>query len=66
VAVERADPDARAARDLLERRRFAALRERLSRSGQHLLVVAPRIRALGAHDEGLGGWVRGAHVKKIR
>ena len=53
VAVERADPDAGAARDLLERRRLAALGERLARGREHLLVVAPRVRALGAGEQGL-------------
>ena len=51
MAVERADPDPGAAGDLLERRRLAPLRERLARGGEHLLVVALRVRALGTRDE---------------
>src|SRR3954447_13939854 len=57
VAVERADPDARAARDLLERRRLTTLGERVARGREHLLVVAQRIRALGAGEERGGGLV---------
>ena len=48
VAVERADADARAARDLLQRGALAALGEGLARGREHLLVVAARVGALGA------------------
>ena len=48
VAVERADADLRAPRDVLERGRRAVLGEGLARRGDELLVVAARVRALGA------------------
>ena len=52
VPVERADADLRPPGDVLERRRAAVCRERLARCGDELLVVAPRVRALGARREG--------------
>src|SRR3954465_12239332 len=61
VAVQRADPDAGAARDLLQRRRLAALGEGLARGGEHLLVVAPGVGALRAGEKGRGGGLGGAH-----
>src|SRR5205823_1610293 len=60
-AVERADPDAGAAGDLLERRRLAAFGERLASSGEHLLVVAAGVGALRARQQAPRRGVSGAH-----
>ena len=46
VPVERADADARAARDLLERGLDAPLGEHLAGRGDEQLVVAPRVAPL--------------------
>jgi hypothetical protein len=61
VAVEGADADAGPARDLFERSRLAAFGEGFTGGGEHLLVVAPGVGALGALDEGLGGGFGGRH-----
>src|SRR4051795_3428164 len=65
VAVERADADPGAARDLLERGRLATFGERLARRREHLLVIAARVRAAGAREEGGGRGFGGAHAKLV-
>ena len=61
VAIERADTDLRAPRDLLERRRGPPFGEGLARGGDHLVVVAPRVCALRAGLDQLLNGVGGAH-----
>ena len=54
VTVERADTDPGAARDLLQRGRLAARCERVASGREHLLVVAPRVGALGRVISSMG------------
>jgi hypothetical protein len=54
MAVQRADPDLGAARDVLERGGGAVGGERLAGGCHELVVVAPGIGALGAPGEDFG------------
>ncbi len=66
VAIQRPDPHLRAPRDLLERRRGPPFRECIARGRDHLVVVAPRVRTLGARRSELINGVGGAHRGRSR
>jgi len=55
VAVQRADADAGAARDVLQRRAGVVLGERLAGGGDQRVVIATRVGALRAPRRELGG-----------
>src|ERR1019366_9648040 len=61
VAVQRADPDVRASRDLLQRRRGSVLGECVARGGDQLLVVSQRVGPLRARHGEVAEGVGGAH-----
>jgi hypothetical protein len=61
VAIERADPDLGASRDLLQRCGHAALSEGIAGGGEDLLMIAPGVGPHGARVKRLIGGVGGAH-----
>jgi hypothetical protein len=62
VAVQRADADTCATRDVLQRGGRAVLGEDLAGGGQQVVVVAPGVGALGALGEPRDVGVRGGGV----